>query len=191
MHTPSKREQLIETALKLFAKHGFHAVGIDTIIERSGVAKKTLYNHFRSKDELILACLRYYDERFRNHFMRAVEARTPDAVERLLALFDVAEDWFRQDDFHGCIFVGAAGEYPDANTAIRQTCSESKQSLLIYITKLAAAAGAENPVQLARQLVLLLEGAVSIAKIQRSPVSAAQAKEAARLLIQSAVPTAS
>ncbi len=188
MTTSSKREQLIETALKLFARQGFHAVGIDTILEQSGVAKKTLYNHFKSKEELILAVLRYYDERFRNHFMRAVEAKTPDPVQRLSALFDVAEDWFRQDDFHGCLFVGAAGEYPEADTAIRQTCKESKKSVFGFITKLAAEAGAQNPDRLAQQLVLLLEGAVSMAKIHRSPVSAAQAKEAAQPLIKNALP---
>jgi AcrR family transcriptional regulator len=66
----SKREQLIRTAQKQFARNGFHAVGIDAILQGSGVARRTLYNHFRTKDELILAVLRYYDKNFRNRMMR-------------------------------------------------------------------------------------------------------------------------
>jgi len=91
----SKREQLIKTALELFAKNGIHATGIDTIVEHSGVTKKTLYAHFRSKEELVLAVLRQYDELARNEFMRQVESggKTPRA--RLLAVFDFAERWFR------------------------------------------------------------------------------------------------
>jgi len=70
----SKRELLIKTALELFAKNGLHATGVDSIVEQSGVTKKTLYAHFRSKDELVLAVLRYYDGLARNEFMRRVES---------------------------------------------------------------------------------------------------------------------
>lgn len=92
----SRREQLIKTAIDLFARNGFYATGIDTIVEQSGVTKKTLYSHFRSKDELILAALHSYGDEFRNEFMRQVEmlARTPKT--RLLAIFDVAEKWFKK-----------------------------------------------------------------------------------------------
>ncbi|MDR4487994.1 MAG: TetR/AcrR family transcriptional regulator [Nitrospirales bacterium] len=84
---PSKREQLLRTAVELFTKNGIHATGIDTIVEQSGVTKKTLYAHFRSKEELVLAALRQYDGEFRKFFMQQVEAkgRTPKA--RLLAIF--------------------------------------------------------------------------------------------------------
>ena len=70
-----KRDHLIDTALGLFSRYGYHAMGIDRILAESGVAKMTLYNHFKSKDELILAVLRRRDERFRNWFMRTVERR--------------------------------------------------------------------------------------------------------------------
>ena len=188
MSDSSKREQLIETALKLFSKHGFHAVGIDTILAQSGVAKKTLYNHFKSKDELILAVLRYYDERFRNFFMRAVEAKTGNPRERLLAVFDVAEEWFESDDFYGCLFVGAIGEYPELGTPVRHTCMEFKGMIQKYIAKLAREAKAKQPDQLAEHLVLLLEGAITMAQINNSPVSAAQAREAAKVLVENSTP---
>ncbi len=95
----SKRDQLIQTAVKLFGKNGFHATGVDTIAAESGVTKRTLYAHFRSKDELVLAALRQYDGVFRNEFMRRVEesAKTPRA--KLLAVFDVAEHWVKQKNF--------------------------------------------------------------------------------------------
>ena len=84
----SKRDLLINTALELFSREGFHATGIDRILSESGVAKMTLYNHFKSKDELILAALRRRDETFRNWFMRTVEASAETPRGRLLASFD-------------------------------------------------------------------------------------------------------
>ena len=85
MPGPSKRQQLINTAIELFSKNGFHGTGIDTIVEHSGVTKRTLYSHFRSKEELVLAALRDYDGQFRNAFMRQVEAKGRTSKSRLLS----------------------------------------------------------------------------------------------------------
>ena len=103
----TKRENLIETARRLFYRDGFHRTGIDAILAEAGVAKMTLYKHFKSKDELILATLRLRDERFRNSFMKAVEQRAEKPADRLLAVFDVLEEWFRTDEFCGCLFINA------------------------------------------------------------------------------------
>ena len=178
-----KREQLVQTALQLFTKYGFHAVGIDRIIKESNVAKKTLYNHFKSKDELILAVLRHQDQLFRNHFMRAVESSSESPQERLLAVFDVAEAWFNDNDFYGCLFVGASSEFPDLDTPIRNVCKDFKRLMQEYIEQLSKLVGAKHPGQLASQLVLLLEGAISIAQINDSSISAQHAKQAAKILI--------
>ena len=186
----SKREQLIQTALELFSRHGFHAVGIDTILQQSGVAKRTLYNHFKSKNELILAVLRYHDERFRNFFMRAVEGAADNPKDRLLAVFDVAEEWFNQEDFYGCLYVGAAAEYPEKDTPISHTCRDFKGLILEYIRGLAQEAGLEHPGPLAEQLLLLLEGAITMAQINHSSLSAKQAKNAAKVLIENATTVA-
>ena len=184
MAKSSRREHLIETALELFSRHGFHAVGIETILKKSGVAKRTLYNHFKSKDELILAVLRHYDERFRNFFMRAVEAAADNPRDRLLAVFDVAEKWLDQKNFYGCIFVGATNEYPENGTPIRHVSREFKGLMLGYINGLAKEAKMEQPDQLAMQLLLLLEGAITMAQINNSSLSAGQAKSAAKVLIE-------
>ena len=107
----AKRQDLVDTAMELFSAHGYHGTGIDRIAEEAGVSKKTMYHHFRSKEELILAALKQYDGLFRNDFMKAVNKRGDTAYERLLAIFDVAHDWFSGDNFYGCMFINAVGEY--------------------------------------------------------------------------------
>ena len=113
--------------MELFAKNGIHATGIDTIVEYSGVTKKTLYAHFCSKEELVLAVLRHYDGLARNDFMRRVESSGKTPRARLLAIFDVAHRWFQQNNFYGCLFINTIGEYSDKGTPIRQICKEYKK----------------------------------------------------------------
>ena len=182
----SKRDQLIQTALELFAKNGIHATGVDSIVEQSGVTKKTLYAHFRSKEELILAVLRQYDELARNDFMRRVESggKTPRA--RLLAVFDFAERWFQQSNFYGCLFINTIGEYSDKGTPIRQICKEYKKLVKGYIRELCEQAGASDPQGLAEELAMLLEGATVTAQVSQNPKTAKIAKRAAKALIDKA-----
>jgi len=184
----SKRDQLIQTALELFAKNGIHATGVDSIVEQSGVTKKTLYAHFRSKEELVLAVLRQYDELARNDFMRRVESggKTPRA--RLLAVFDFAERWFQQSNFYGCLFINTIGEYSDKGTPIRQICKEYKKLVKGYVRELCEQAGAKDPQALAEELALLLEGATVTAQVSQNPNTAKIAKRAAKALIDKAIP---
>jgi AcrR family transcriptional regulator len=186
--TPSKREQLIQTAVTLFAKNGIHATGIDTIVEHSGVTKKTLYAHFRSKEELVLAALRHYDGQFRNSFMRQVEAKGRTPKSRLLAVFDVAEAWFRQNNFYGCMFINAVGEHSDPDTSLRNVCGDFKRMMGNFILDLCVKVGARNPQQLAEELALLLEGAIVTAQVSRKPEAAQIAKRAAAVLIEKQSP---
>jgi AcrR family transcriptional regulator len=190
MAASSKREQLIETALELFSKHGFHAVGIDTILAKAGIAKRTLYNHFKSKDELILAVLRYRDERFRNDLMRSVEAKTEKPIGRLLAVFDVMGELFDKDNFSGCLFVSAMGEFPEEGIPIRNICQESKLLMQRYIKSLAEKAQLKEADQLSEQFILLLEGAITMAQVNNSSLCAVQAKKAAQVLIENSLATA-
>ena len=184
----SKREQLIETALELFAKQGFHATGIDTILARSGVSKRTLYLHFRSKDELVLAVLRRYEEAFRHAFMRRVEslARTPRG--QLLAIFDAVEEWFRRKDFYGCLFINAVGEHSETATPLRRVCQGYKRSMKEYVRTLSKQAGARDPDRLAEALALLVEGATVTAQVSQNPKAAQIAKQTAEVLLDRAIP---
>ncbi len=176
----------MKTALALFARNGIHATGIDTIVEQSGVTKKTLYAHFRSKEELVLAVLRQYDGLARNEFMRRVERGGETPRGRLLAVFDFAERWFQQNDFYGCLFINTIGEYSSKDTPIRQICQEYKKLVKGYIQELCVEAGASDPQSLAEELALLLEGATVTAQISQSPKIAKTAKRAAKALIDKA-----
>ncbi len=183
----TKRDHLIDTALELFSRNGFHATGIDKILSVSGVAKMTLYNHFKSKDELILAVLRRRDETFRNWFMRTIEASADSPRDRLLAVFDAVDQWIRQEGFCGCTFINATAEFGERGDAIRGSCAEHKRLVHDYFEKLAAAAGAHNPEELAFTLLLLAEGAIVTAQVSGSVDAAKRAKRAAEILIQDAL----
>lgn len=190
MQISPRREHLIDTAMTLFAEHGFHATGIDTILEKAGVSKKTLYHHFRSKDELILAALRKYDGLFRNNFMRQVEALAQTPRDRLLAIFDVGEQWFQQNNFYGCMFINAVAEFSASDTPIREVCREFKGLVRGYIQSICEQAGATDAALLAEELALLFEGAIVTSQIaQESGRSARIAKTVAAALVDQALPS--
>ena len=185
----AKREKLVETAQKLFARAGYHATGIDKIIAEAGVARMTLYKHFKSKDELILAALRRRDEEFREWLIRTVERRAADPRGRLLAIFDAVAEWivgqaFPDRPFTGCSFINAAAEFSDPNHPVHRAAAEHKALLLDYVRKLAAAAGAKAPEMLARQLLLLKEGAIVTAQVSGDSDAAHNAKAVAVLLLE-------
>lgn len=188
MGLSKRREHLIDTAIALFAERGYHATGIDMILKTAGVSKKTLYRHFRSKDELILAALKKYDGLFRNNFMRRVEEKADTPRERLLAVFEVAGQWFEQDDFFGCLYIKATGEFSAPDTPVRQACKAFKAQMRRYIESLCIEAGAPDSTVLADELMLLLEGATVTAQVsQNGGRTARVAGRAARALIDSAM----
>ena len=183
----SRRDQLIDTALDLFNRNGYHATGIDRILAQSGVAKMTLYNHFGSKDALIQAALETRDERWRAWFRDAVARRAETPRGRLLAVFDALEEWFARPDFHGCMFIRAAGEYAALDDPIHATAAAHQRLVLAELRDLAAAAGARRPARLAREIMLLALGAMVATQVN-GPVEAGQAaKKAAAVLIDAAL----
>lgn len=183
----SRRDHLVATAVELFRRNGYHATGIDRILAESGCAKMTLYKHFKSKDELILAALRRQDEQFRNTLMRDVERRASTPRERLLAVFDALGACIAEPDFSGCMFVHAAGEFAAPDDPIHAAAAEHKRLIRGYLTGLAGQAGAHDAAALARSLMLLIEGAVAMAHVAGNETAAADAREAARVLIDHAL----
>jgi len=155
----SKREQLIETAMQLFCRDGFHATGIERILEEAGCAKMTLYNHFGSKDDLILAALRRRDELFRNDLRKKTEAHADTPCARLESFVEVFAQRLDCPESNGCMFANVSAEFPDTSSAIRAAAAEHKGLLLGYIQSLAADAGAPDPQAMAEHLSLLIEGA--------------------------------
>lgn len=178
-----RRDHLVGTALALFSKHGYHATGIDRILAESGVAKMTLYKHFRSKDELILAALRRRDEEFCRWFQSEVESRAATARERILTVFDVLESWFKDPDFNGCCFIHAAGEYGRKDDPVHIVAAEHKARIVGFLRDLVQAAGAANSDDLARQLMLLVDGAIVAAHVSGDVASARSARGLAEALL--------
>lgn len=180
------RERLIDTALALFNRHGFHATGVDRIVAAAKVAKKTLYAHFPSKEELILAALARKDAAFTQKFIPAVLAASGDPKQRLLTLFEMAKSWFSDPDFYGCIFINAAVEYAEPGHPINACARRFKTHLRDFAREQARLGGAADPDALADQIALLFEGATTVAQVSARPDAATTAKEIAETLIDAA-----
>ncbi|MEP4191022.1 MAG: TetR/AcrR family transcriptional regulator, partial [Sneathiella sp.] len=141
----SKRDELVQKAMHIFYRDGFHATGMDTLVKETGISKTSMYKHFRTKEDLILATLRFRDEVFRNHFVRRLEELAADPKEQLYAMFDVLQEWFDGKEFSGCVFVKASGEYPEHDAPILNIAAEHKNLLHQFTTRIARNAGAKDP----------------------------------------------
>jgi AcrR family transcriptional regulator len=180
------RDRLIDTAIALFNRYGFHATGVDRIVAVAKVAKKTLYAHFPSKEDLIIAALSRKRAAFADKFLPAVLAQSDDPRERLLSLFELAKSWFADPDFYGCIFVNAAVEYSEPGHPINACAREFKTLLRGFALEQAQAGGAADPEALADQIALLFEGATTVAQVSARPDAATTAKAIATQLIDQA-----
>lgn len=174
----------MKAASDLFYREGTQNVGIDRIIAESGVAKMSLYNHFKSKDALIAAWLQQRDANWRDWFQATVEKQAAEPAARLLAMFDALEEWFSQSNFRGCAFINSSVELVDPEHPGYQVAIEHQQAIYDYILQLVRAAEIPNPEVVAEQLLLLVEGAIVVAMMRRSPAAAEHAKAAATALIK-------
>jgi len=182
----ARRDHLLATAEDLFRQNGYRATGIDRILADSGVAKMTLYKHFPSKDDLVLAVLRGRARRWRADMESAVSRRATAPRDKLLAVFDVFEEWFATPDFAGCMFLRASAEYKSLDDPVHRAATEYHRDMLAFLRRLADEAGARRPAQLARQLMLLLIGATAVTQVNGSVGAGRQAREAAEILLSQA-----
>src|SRR5258707_3295444 len=178
-----KRDQLIETAWTLFYRDGYHATGIDRILAESQVAKMTLYHHFRSKEELILAVLEKRSREMFGSLRRFLDAKTRSPKKRLEAVFDWFVAWIGSKEFLGCAFLKAMAEYLNLDDPIHRAALAHKVALTAEIRCLVVAAGLKKSRNLSEQLSLLLEGAIVQSHAIGNVTPALRAREAARLLI--------
>jgi AcrR family transcriptional regulator len=180
----SARERILETAYDMFSRHGIRAVGVDTIIARSGVAKMSLYRHFASKDQLVLEFLQERERPWSEQWLRAqAEARAEDGAGRLLAIFDVFDEWFRQEDFEGCSFINVLLEFDEIDHPLRLACATHLENIRGMLAEFAAQAGASDPEALARKWHLLMKGSI-VAAGEGDRQAARRAQELGRLLLE-------
>jgi AcrR family transcriptional regulator len=175
---PTMSERILETADRLFYLRGIRAVGVDSIAAEIGISKRTLYNHFPSKDELIAAYLR-------RRFNQPPASDKPPA-EQILATFDSLERRFASKDFRGCPFVNAVAELGLADKAVKKIAVAFKESRRLWFRDLLARLGVADADGLATQLTLLVDGSIAQDLVRDDPSMARAAKQAARVLLGNA-----
>jgi AcrR family transcriptional regulator len=182
MNKPDMKERILKTADRLFYLQGIRAVGVDTIAAEIGISKRTLYNHFPSKDALIAA---YLERRFvRPPSEPAASAKT--ALEQVLATFDALERRFASPDFRGCPFVNAVAELGEEDRAVKKIARAFKESRRLWFRDRLAELGVADPEGLATQFVVLVDGSIAQDLVRDDPAMARAAKQAAKVLLKNA-----
>ena len=186
----SARERLLDATEALIYAGGIHATGVDAIVRQSGTARKSFYTHFGSKDALVAAALERRDERWMNWFIQGTLRHGESTRTRLLGMFDVLREWFASADFHGCAFLNAAGEIAGAEDPIRVVAREHKERLLVFVRTQCDEYMAERNVadsdqaaRLARQWLILIDGAIGVALVSGEADAALDARAAAEHLL--------
>jgi AcrR family transcriptional regulator len=172
------KERILETAERLFYGVGIRATGVDTIAAEVGISKRTLYNHFPSKDALIAAYLK-------RGFYEPHPSELPP-VAQILRYFDRLEKGFAARDFRGCRFVNAVAELGDEDRAARKIAIDFKEGRRQWFRERLTAAGVRDADALATQLAMLVDGAISMAMVRDDPSVARAAASAARVLLANA-----
>src|SRR3954462_12316874 len=175
---PTMSERILETADRLFYLRGIRAVGVDTIAAEIGISKRTLYNHFPSKDALITAYLQ-------RRFVQPRPSNKPPA-EQILATFDSLERRFSAKDFRGCPFVNAVAELGSEDRSVRKIAIAFKESRRLWFRNLLVQLGVTDAEGLATQLTLLVDGSIAQDLVRNDPAMARAAKQAATVLLRNA-----
>src|ERR1700756_1725138 len=178
----SARERILDAAYELFSHRGIRAVGVNEVIERAGVATATLYRHFASKDELVLAFLDLREQRWTKDLIEAGAIRRgSNPEERLLAIFDVLDEWFHRDDFESGSFIKVllelGPEHPAGGASVRHL-----QQLRAVARHLAEEAGLRDPESFAHSWHILIQGSIVVAA-EGDVEAARRGKAMARQLI--------
>ena len=177
------RQRILDTAYELFSRRGIRAVGIEEVIARAAVAKATLYRHFPSKDDLVLAFLAEREERWTRQLVEAgAKERGNTAEEQLLAIFDVFHEWFQQDDYESCSFVKVLLETGDRKNPAGNASVQYLENIRTIVRTLAEEAGLRDPEAFALSWHILMKGAI-VQAAEGDREAARRAKELAQLLL--------
>ncbi len=180
---PEARERILDTAYDLFSRRGIRDVGVDEVISSAGVAKATLYRHFHSKDDLVLAFLERREQRWTYDWLATEAKRRGDTPEeQLLAIFDVFGEWFQRDDFEACAFINVLLEMGDQHSA-GQACVGYLVNIRSVVSGLADQAGLRDTDALARSIHILMKGSI-VSAAEGDTDAAKRGKAMARLLLR-------
>jgi len=182
----SKRDHVLTCARELFESEGFHATGIDRILERAGVAKMTLYNNFGSKDQLIVEVLNESSLKMMVRLQECAKAAGNDPYDQILAIFRALGEWYQDPEFCGCMFQAAVAEFPDHDSAPAQAALSHHKRLTDIFADLCTKADLKEPVQLSRRLALLASGASCVARQAKARTPADDAFQIAEILLERA-----
>lgn len=176
------RQRILDSSYELFSRRGIRGVGVDEVIEKAGVAKATLYRHFPSKDDLVLAFLELREERWTHAFVEAeAKSRGSTPEEQMLAIFDVFDEWFRREDFEACSFINVLLEMGPQHPAGRAS-GRHLENIRSVVRDLAKEARLRDPDSFAHSWHILMKGSI-VAATEGDAEAARRAASMARLLI--------
>lgn len=184
-HKTAPRDRLLETARNLFLEQGVPHVGINLVTKVADVARMTLYNNFASKDELVLAVFEQEADRRRISIL-STQATLEDPFEKVLAFFAVALELANLNGFRGCAFINLAIEAASPDSAMHKLTKDHKDWIFDNLVGHLAPEAFSNPEMLARQILALWDGAIVGAYVQQTDDPINAARDAARILLQSA-----
>ena len=164
MTSSETRDIILDVTEKLIYRHGIAATGMDLLVKTAGVSRKSIYRYFANKDELVIAALQRRDERWLQWLRSEVEQYAGSGA-RLLGVFSALKTWFGSADFRGCAFINTSGETGNPQDPVRLLAKAHKQKLFEYLLELCEAHGTPAPEQQAAQLLILVDGAITIALI--------------------------
>ena len=183
---PNARQRILDTAERLFYSEGIRTVGIDRIIAEANVAKMTLYNHFPSKDDLILAVLEEKESSVFEMFEHSIDRYSRKGKNRLDAFFATLKDWFSDSTYRGCSFINASVELADSTHSAWQFSAQHKLRFHNLIKQvLSDQYGPKIAKAVGPAINLLVEGAIVTSVLEKSAKPADIAKKAAKLLVSS------
>ncbi len=182
----TKRDELVEKATTIFYRNGFQATGMDMLVAETGISKTSIYKHFKTKDDLIIATLKLRDEFLRGWLFNRMAELASAPRDQLIAMFDALDEWFSEPDFHGCMFAKACSEFQDPDHPINREATDHVAKLTAQLTEIAGRAGLPEPEDIARRLSLLKEGAVVMATMGHESRPAQEAKAIALGIVRDA-----
>lgn len=185
----STRDQILLTAHDLFYRVGFHAVGLDAILQAVGVTKTTFYNHFSSKEDLVKEVLEWHNRWWQDTFREMLKRHGGDSPRgQLLAVPEALDEMFRDNNFNGCFFVNVAVQFPLPHDPAHAAAADHKKAMEGIIREIAGYAGAKDALSMAQELSIVLEGAYVTRQVTRNPDTASVARRLVAMIVERHLP---